>query len=114
MGNIFHLLDLCVKKQQKGRKILFVLLQAAYAKLNEDYSEVSIEVSSVETGRLVAILDEQVRDLNREEGVFLRSDVEGWFNKCGEMVGLLTPRDLFLSFTTRGTKISCLTVISPI
>lgn len=69
MGDYFGLLNLDIKKQPKGQKLLIVSLEMSNKKLVEKDRRVYVEETCVENGIPGAVFKERVRALNHEKDV---------------------------------------------
>lgn len=72
MGDYYYLLNLCLKKQRKGRTLLFLLLQVENEELFTEGPGVNIKLACEENSRLVVVSDKQVSGLNYEDDILLK------------------------------------------
>lgn len=72
------MLNIGIKKQGKGWKHLFLLLQVASMKLTNEGPGFSIKRSCVEMARLVIVLDKRISSLKHEQDILLGRNIKGW------------------------------------
>lgn len=73
----FCLLNGCVKKQFKGRKLFFVFLQFVNFNMFKEGLRTSLRQNLVEIVRLLVVFDELDSDLIDEHDIILRRHIEG-------------------------------------
>lgn len=88
VGEYFFLQNHYVKKQCKGGKLLFILLQVANVYLVKKRFGIFLNVICVKGSRLVGALDKRARKLNRGKDVLLRGNVDACVIKVHDVDSL--------------------------